>query len=44
MWREKGCDYLEFFDEQLQQCITLRKIVAFRYEGQSIAKKPQNSR
>jgi hypothetical protein len=37
VWREKSCDYLEFTDKQLQQCITSRKIASFEVEGRSIA-------
>jgi hypothetical protein len=37
VWREKDCDYLEFTDKQLQQCITAKKIINLKVEGQSIA-------
>jgi hypothetical protein len=37
VWRERSCDYLEFTDDQLQQCITSKKITAVHVEGMSIA-------
>jgi hypothetical protein len=37
VWRNYGCDYLEFTDEELQQCITKRKIGAIQTDGASIA-------
>jgi hypothetical protein len=38
VWRNYGCDYLEFTDEKLQQCITKRKIAAIKADGESIAR------
>lgn len=37
VWREKDCDYLEFTDKQLQQCMTAKKITKIKVEGKSIA-------
>lgn len=38
VWRQYGCDYLEFTDTQLQQCITNRKIASIETKGNSIAR------
>ena len=35
-WQHDDCDYLEFTDAQLQQCVTERKISAIKHEGASI--------
>jgi hypothetical protein len=37
VWRERSCDYLQFTDDQLQQCVTSKKISAFHVEGASIS-------
>ena len=37
VWRPYACDYQEFTTEQLQQCVTKRKIVAFQKNGASVA-------
>jgi hypothetical protein len=42
VWREKSCDYLEFTDNQLQQCIISKKIASFKVEGRSIAQNLQS--
>lgn len=38
IWRNNDCDYLEFTDAQLQQCITERGISTIKTSGMSIAK------
>jgi len=38
VWRQDSCDYLEFTNRQLQQCITDRKIASIESLGFSIAK------
>ena len=37
VWRQYDCDFLEFTDEQLQQCVTRRKISSITTKGLSIA-------
>jgi hypothetical protein len=37
VWRERGCDYAEFTDEQLQRCVDAKKIASIRVDGRSIA-------
>jgi hypothetical protein len=37
VWRPYDCDYLEFTDAQLQQCVSKRKISLMKTEGASIA-------
>lgn len=36
-WREYSCDYLEFTDKELQQCIDVKKITEISVKGASIA-------
>jgi hypothetical protein len=38
VWRPYDCDYLEFTDSQLQQCVSNRKIKKMKTEGASIAR------
>mmetsp|Transcript_12628 Transcript_12628/g.30585 ORF Transcript_12628/g.30585 Transcript_12628/m.30585 type:complete len:963 (+) Transcript_12628:201-3089(+) len=38
VWKQYACEYLDFSDEELQSCITDRKIKSIRTEGNSIAK------
>jgi hypothetical protein len=37
VWRPYDCDYLEFTDSQLQQCVSSRKIKSMNTKGRSIA-------
>lgn len=37
VWREYSCDYLEFTDKELQQCIDVKKISQIDVKGASIA-------
>jgi hypothetical protein len=37
VWREFSCDYMEFTDSQLQECINRRKITALHVKGVSVA-------
>jgi hypothetical protein len=37
VWRQNACDYVEYRDDQLQQCINLRNISSLRPQGRSIA-------
>ena len=37
VWRRYDCDYVEFTNEELQQCVTAKKITGFKTQGKSIA-------
>jgi hypothetical protein len=37
VWRPYDCNYMQFTTRQLQECVTKRKIVAFKKEGASVA-------
>ena len=34
-WQHDDCDYLEYTDTQLQQCVTERKISAIKHDGRT---------
>ena len=38
VWRQYSCDYYEYTDEQLQQCLDVKKIAEFKFDGQSVAR------
>jgi hypothetical protein len=37
VWRPYDCNYMQFTTQQLQECVTKRKIVEFKKEGASVA-------
>lgn len=37
VWRNDDCDYVEFTDSELQQCVNERNITSIKTEGRSIA-------
>jgi len=37
IWRQYGCDYYEYTDAQLQQCMDVQKISEFKFDGRSVA-------
>jgi hypothetical protein len=37
VWRQHSCDYLEFTDRELQQCIDAKKITGIKVSGRSVA-------
>jgi hypothetical protein len=37
VWRDYSCDYVEFTDRELQQCVDAKKIAAIQVEGASVA-------